>query len=287
MPAKKSRAAAVAPPPCPACGGPLASRYCGHCGEKRLEPGDLRLAHLARELWEHATSLDSRLARTLVTLVRRPGLLVGEYARGARTRYVRPLQLYLLVNVAFFLLAPHLGLFHYRYDRPPDPAALARQGTWLTELMLTRIARVGSAAEAVRRFNATVELHMSVVFGAVVIPLLGLILLTLHARRRRYAVEHFVLGLHLATVWMLALGTVVGLARLAERVVPALAGHLFAPAVAIALALTTAHVALALRRVYGEPWPYVVAKSVALGGGFFYLPMAFFLAVSTLTWWLI
>ena len=49
--------------------------------------------------------LDTKVARTLATLVRRPGTLTTEFLAGRRMRYIPPLRLYLSLSVLFFLLS--------------------------------------------------------------------------------------------------------------------------------------------------------------------------------------
>jgi hypothetical protein len=88
---------------CVTCGTPLAGRYCHECGEKRREPADLTLRAFAHYAVEAVTNADSKLYRTLRLLASRPGLLTREFITGRRTRYVAPLQLFLLINVVYFL----------------------------------------------------------------------------------------------------------------------------------------------------------------------------------------
>ena len=47
---------------------------------------------------------DSRIWRTLLPLIFRPGFLTAEYMAGRRARYVPPLRLYLILSFALFLL---------------------------------------------------------------------------------------------------------------------------------------------------------------------------------------
>lgn len=56
------------------------------------------------ELVAEHFGLDSKVARTLIALVRRPGQLTNAFIRGRRVRYVPPLRLYLSLSVLFFLL---------------------------------------------------------------------------------------------------------------------------------------------------------------------------------------
>lgn len=57
------------------------------------------------ELVAEHFGLDSKVARTLIALVRWPGRLTNEFIQGRRVRYVPPLRLYLSLSVLFFLLS--------------------------------------------------------------------------------------------------------------------------------------------------------------------------------------
>jgi hypothetical protein len=57
------------------------------------------------EALESITNADSRLWRTLVLLLLRPGRLTLEFFAGRRASYLPPVRLYLVLSVAFFLLA--------------------------------------------------------------------------------------------------------------------------------------------------------------------------------------
>jgi hypothetical protein len=90
--------------PCATCGAPLHGRYCSECGEKRVSEGDMTLRAFVHYAVEAITNADAKLYVTLRTLVTRPGLLTREFMAGRRMPYLGPLQLFLVCNVAFFLL---------------------------------------------------------------------------------------------------------------------------------------------------------------------------------------
>jgi hypothetical protein len=97
-------AAAVTPPAlrCANCGAPLTGRYCGACGQRR-EPPVHTLWHFARVATEDLTHADSRLWRTLVALLFRPGFLTAQFLAGRRASYLPPVRLYLVLSVVFFI----------------------------------------------------------------------------------------------------------------------------------------------------------------------------------------
>ena len=86
---------------CANCDAPLAGQYCAVCGQ-RSRARMITLWQLLREVSEVLTTLDSRLWRTLITLLFRPGRLTADYLKGRRARYAPPLRLFLGASIVFF-----------------------------------------------------------------------------------------------------------------------------------------------------------------------------------------
>jgi hypothetical protein len=63
------------------------------------------LWHFSQVAAEDLTHADSRLWRTLLALLFKPGFLTREFLAGRRARYLPPVRLYLVLSVAFFLFA--------------------------------------------------------------------------------------------------------------------------------------------------------------------------------------
>ena len=88
---------------CDNCGNALIGPYCWSCGQPtrhfiRFFPA------LIAEALDGLFDLDSRLHRTLMPLMFRPGTLTVDYIEGRRARYVPPLRLYLFTSIVFFLV---------------------------------------------------------------------------------------------------------------------------------------------------------------------------------------
>ena len=89
--------------PCQNCSAPLHGDYCSQCGQRDW-PGGLTFGAVAGELFDDIFSWDSRIWRTLVALVFRPGFLTAEFLAGRRARYVPPFRLYLIISFVLFLV---------------------------------------------------------------------------------------------------------------------------------------------------------------------------------------
>ena len=91
------------PERCPNCDAAVHGPFCAQCGQETVI-AVLRLKDFSHEYFQHFVTLESRLWRTLWTLVRYPGMLTTEFLAGRRRRYVRPLPLYVTLSFAVFLV---------------------------------------------------------------------------------------------------------------------------------------------------------------------------------------
>jgi hypothetical protein len=89
---------------CKNCDTPIEAKFCPQCGQKDIEL-ERPLTELLGEAVRESFDIDGRVARTLWTLIRRPGVLTSEFLVGHRSLYSPPFRLYLVVSVLFFLLA--------------------------------------------------------------------------------------------------------------------------------------------------------------------------------------
>ncbi len=91
-------------PNCLNCGAELQGQYCGICGQ-RARSRLISLWELLQDAFGDLFEIDSRLWRTLVPLLIRPGRLTLDYLEGRRARYMPPFRMYLVLSVIFFVVA--------------------------------------------------------------------------------------------------------------------------------------------------------------------------------------
>lgn len=89
---------------CLNCGAPLRGQYCSICGQ-RARTRLISVWELVRDAVGDLFELDSRLWRTLIPLLVRPGRLTREYLMGRRVRFMPPFRTYLVLSLVFFLVA--------------------------------------------------------------------------------------------------------------------------------------------------------------------------------------
>lgn len=148
----------VESPDCLNCGIRLKGQYCGVCGQ-RARNRLISLWELVSDAFGDLFELDSRLWRTLIPLLVRPGHLTRDYLEGRRVRYMPPFRTYLVLSVIFFVVAffdprDDLGLL-FEPEPEPTPEEMAERATEVEEVKREILDEL--AAEGIIPADATPE----------------------------------------------------------------------------------------------------------------------------------
>lgn len=88
---------------CLNCGARVDGRFCAACGQA-VQPLRQPVHRIVSDAFTEFFGVDGRFWRSVMLLLFRPGRLTTEYVAGRRSRYVRPLRLYLITSLSFFFL---------------------------------------------------------------------------------------------------------------------------------------------------------------------------------------
>lgn len=91
---------------CVSCGENFTGRFCSNCGEKKVDEKERTILHFFGQLLNAITFSDSKMIRSLGLLLIKPGFLSREYIDGRRNIYTKPLPLFLIINLLYFLVQP-------------------------------------------------------------------------------------------------------------------------------------------------------------------------------------
>jgi hypothetical protein len=96
-------------PACLNCNRPLSStdNFCPCCGQENTKH-TISFGAFIHDFFSNYLSFDSRIGRSTVPFLIKPGFLTRRFNEGKRTSFVHPLRLYLIVTFVFFFL---LSLF--------------------------------------------------------------------------------------------------------------------------------------------------------------------------------
>jgi len=100
---------------CKSCGNQFQGNYCNVCGEKVIRKTDRQLKHFLGEFIKALTFADNKLWRSVILLISSPGKLSKEFVSGRRKPYMRPISLFFLANLIYFLF-PLVDTFTTRLD---------------------------------------------------------------------------------------------------------------------------------------------------------------------------
>lgn len=104
---------------CRNCGRALLGQYCRECGQ-RDRSRMISAWELVRDFLGDAFELDSRLWRSVIPLLARPGFLTREYLRGRRVHYTPPLRMYLVITLGLFFMLAALPGLQASFELPSD-----------------------------------------------------------------------------------------------------------------------------------------------------------------------
>ena len=299
LPRVKKKPPRPRPDHCLNCGHAAEGNFCAHCGQEHKDHA-VALRPLLSDLLAEVVSWDSKLLRTLVPLVVRPGFLTNEYTAGRRIGYLSPLKLYLTVSVLFFLalswkaaptqkdtlnISPTAAAFSVRTGASPPPAlhlhtveeydASQRRKPPAKRdppMLRTLIHHIFKANQNPKAFiSAILDDFPKMMF--LLLPLFAVTLKLLYLRTKRLYVEHLVFLLHVHAFAFLTLAPLFLLPRIGRG--------LFAGLV------LPVYVALAMRAVYKQGWPKTLLKFCLLGLGYVVLLVLCFTGTALVALWLL
>lgn len=189
---------------CPTCRKAVSSAFCPDCGERQLDFHALTLRGLAEQIFLALTSIDSKLIRSFLSLVGRPGALTAAYLEGRRKPYLGPVPLFLMANVLFFAAE---SLLRSSVFATPLAMHLERQPwsplaqTWVANRLAALNTTLGAFTPV---FDQALALHAR---SLIIVMALSFALVPLFVFRRRQmpVAAHAVFALHLYAFLMLLL----------------------------------------------------------------------------------
>lgn len=186
------------PEACPNCGIQLAAQfaYCPACGQgtdRRIDSFN----EISKDFLEEYFSFDSKVFKSLLPLLYKPGFLTDEYVQGRRARYIPPLRMYLTISLLAFLMLAVNKPRQTRYE------AASAEITADEMAEIRKNVEAENAVDALTGGGPAAEQFWNDFFGStlpklffVMVPFYALILAALYRRRSRYYVEHLVFSLH-------------------------------------------------------------------------------------------
>ena len=256
---------------CPGCGQVAAGRFCSACGEEKGRGDNYSLLSHASETLKVVTNVESNIFRSFATLLTKPGFLTAEYFAGRRKLYLKPLQLFLFCNIAFFLVQSYTGTNTLSTPLRVHTRLLPYSAYARAKVNKVVVERKTTIEEYRARFDATIENHAKTLV-ILMIPMFALLMQALYWRAGRYFVQHLVFSTHFYSFFLLLLTAMLLVSTAAFSVARRITHNLGAFQsdllyTTIMLLSCLIYLLPALRRVYGQGWIVAVSKCVILTAG--------------------
>ncbi len=186
---------------CKSCGSPVTGKYCSACGEKVFTESDLSFKKYITHFIDVLTHFDSKLLKSAKLLITKPGELTLKYCTGKRISFAKPMQLFLVINVIYFITISFWGF--NTFNSPLWVHLNASQHSELARKMVnTKIAQKNITVEEYAKiFDEKVHIYSKSLI-IIMILLLALFFSLLYFRQKKFFTEHLVFATHFFS-WLL------------------------------------------------------------------------------------
>ncbi len=252
----------INPHNCKSCNAVFFGKYCNTCGEKIWNEKDKNLRHFIGEFFHFSTHLDGKFFTTIKAIFTKPGKFSLDYCNGIRSKYFKPLSLFLIIIILYLLfpLAKGLNMNFNTYVSEDYNYA------WFAKPIVknTISKKEISFDDLAIRYNAKSD-KFAKPFLLLIIPLSALLLFLLFYQKKLFFFDHFVFAIELTSLIFAVMFLLFPLlALLFFKIYPAsqilfkdggIVGY-------IVLAYLFVMVSFAVKRFYGQNWFWTIFKSL-------------------------
>ena len=180
---------------CINCKTKLEGPYCYNCGEKIVTDKDFTLKILLEQTVDVFTHIDSKLITTLKFLLFKPGKLSEAYVMGLRKPFMKPFQIFILINILFFLLLANVDIF-----RIPSSDFFNEKyiyGYNIIEIVEQKIVETNKPEKEIAFAYDLKSTILAKTYVIILIPLLSFVFSLLFIRKKLQIGKHLLFSTHL------------------------------------------------------------------------------------------
>lgn len=252
---------------------------------------DLSLRSFLKDLITEVFHIDSRIIKTLLALLTKPGYLTLAYLKSSNEKFIPPLKLYFIINFIFFLLIPILNTPQFQIFSFSLKSLSGSNQTYQNIINEQIKAKDLSKEIYEERFNANLKYNQPA-FVFLIIPLFALVLNITNLKNNRHYLEHLFLSVHFLSFFLIILLIAIFLYRTLKFVLNYLSISSGYVALIIIIALfmcLSVYLFLALRTYYENGILSSILKLPVLLTGLFlaigvYTQFLFFYTIIALKW---
>ncbi len=189
-------------PRCRNCNAPANGAYCHECGQKHRTPHEYRLLHFMKHALHEFTDLDSKAIRSIKYLLFSPGRLTAEWRAGREGSFIKPVRLFIVVNIIYFLF---LHYFQVNTIVVPLDSQYSQQ-IYSRKIQPIVDEQIRASHTTFKKFEEKydeVSSEQAKTLVILMVPIFASILALLYIRKHLYFVEHLVFSLHFYAFFLL------------------------------------------------------------------------------------
>ncbi|MBT1701720.1 DUF3667 domain-containing protein [Chryseosolibacter indicus] len=180
---------------CKSCSNIFTGAYCNECGEKVLEPKDKSFRSFLNNIALTLTFSDNKFIKSLWHVISNPGFLSREFIEGRRVNYLKPLQLFFVLNLIYFLF-PLLQLFNTSLK---TQMYLRTHSAWVRKLVNEKILAEGYTYQGYSLMYNDKTTSLAKLLIIVFVVLASLPFNVIYRKKNKYFTDHITLAVELAT----------------------------------------------------------------------------------------
>ena len=194
---------------CQNCGSILSGLFCSECGEKKLNPKkDFKLSKFIEQTIDGFTHFDSKFFKSFALLLFSPGKLTKEYITGRRVKYMKPIQIFLIISLLFYIILPSNSAYFSNLSEMNHGYVTNNKLENIFHFDAVGVIKIKSAKKGISQDDLILEFghkasEKAKGFFFVLIPLLAIVLLLLFNKVYPYYVIHMIFSMHSISFFLL------------------------------------------------------------------------------------
>ncbi len=241
---------------CKSCNTDLLGDYCHLCGEKIVHENDFSIIKIIEQGIDIFTHIDSKIYKSAIALLFKPGHLSVLYVQGVRKSYMKPIQLFLLANVLFFLLLSSTDVF-----RKPSAWWFESSNDMNVNIADLVLQKSNESNKSIREIALLYDQKSNTYAKTFVfsfIPILGFVLSILFVFKKLQFGKHIIFAIHF---FSFVLVVMVIWAELVDNLFHVTSNLYYVIPIQIILFV---YIILGLKKFYKTTWWYTIISSILL-----------------------
>jgi uncharacterized membrane protein len=241
---------------CLNCGAEVTGKFCPECGQENVDSNE-NFFHLVGHYTADFFHFDSKIPRSVILLLTKPGFLTKEYWQGRRIRYIHPLRLFLFISVLFVASA---AFYHQHFRKSGKAVVIVGVGQTTAEEQLEteHVKKIVQELQGLASIGKDRFFNDLKYISFLMLPIYAFVFQILYRRKKRFYMNHLVYTLHLQSF---------GYALVAvAMLIPFLFRHSRSIVEWVTVMVLLVYMAQSLRYLYGQSWPKTIVKSIIATG---------------------